>query len=104
MNPFISLSPTDPYVIYFARLGYTVTWDMNTRQGLKWYEILEDGKLTAQIDMGIPLADAIEDITCWAQGRDATSKSDYTIIAPPGERTDRLFAKVAANPLPQPIL
>lgn len=99
MNLFISLSPTDPYVVYFERLGYTVTWDMNTRQGLKWYEILEDKKLVSQIDMGIPLADAIEDITCWAQGREATSKSNYEIIAPPGERTDRLFAKVAANPL-----
>lgn len=55
MNPFASLSPTDPYVLYFTRLGYTVSWDMNTRQGLKWYEILEDGKLACQIDMGIPL-------------------------------------------------
>ncbi len=104
MNPFTNLSPTDPYVLYFTRLGYTVSWDMNTRQGLKWYEILESGKLAAQIDMDIPLADAIEDITCWAQGRDATSKSNYTIIAPPGARTDRLFAKVAANQFTQPTL
>lgn len=102
MHPFSQLSDTDPYVIYFSRLGYTVDWDMNTRQGLKWYEILEDGKLVSQIDMGIPLADVIEDIACWAQGRDATSKSDYAIIAPPCAATDRLFAKVAANPLSQP--
>lgn len=104
MHPSATLSPTDPYVLYFTRLGYTVDWDMNTHKGLEWYEILEDGKLVSQIDMGIPLADVIEDITCWAQGREATSKSDYTIIAPPGARTDRLFAKVAANQLPQSTL
>lgn len=104
MHSFATLSPTDPYVLYFTRLGYTVSWDMNTRQGLKWYEISEAGEMACQIDMGIPLEDAIEDITCWAQGREATSKSNYEIIAPPCERTDRLFAKVAANQLPQSTL
>lgn len=100
MDPLSSLSDTDPYVLYFTRLGYTVSWDMNTRQGLEWYEIFEAGTLVCQIDMGIPLADAIEDITCWAQGREATSKSNYAVIAPDCAATDRLFSKVAANQIP----
>lgn len=103
MNPLAELTDTDPYVVYFNRLGYTVSWDTNTRQGLEWYEILEAGELVCQIDMGIPLADAIEDITCWAQGREATSKSNYAIIAPPSIRTDRLFRNVANNQMTQPI-
>lgn len=100
MNFLTELLATDPYLVYFINLGYTVSWDAKLNQGLRWYEILEDGKLVAQIDMEIPLADAVEDITCWAQGREATSKSNYTIAAPSGEATDRLFQKVAANPLP----
>lgn len=63
---------------YFEILGYRVGWDQNYRRGQSWYELYdEDDHLVAQIDMGFPLADIIEDMIAWHEGRDATSKSDW---------------------------
>lgn len=83
---------------YFEALGYTVGWDQNRTHG-SWHEIKDSkGDLICQIDMGVPLADIVEDMTAMAAGRPGTSGSDYTICAPPG--CPRLFAlagRVAKN-------
>jgi hypothetical protein len=45
---------------YFESLGYQCDWDRCG--GQKYHEILKDGELVAQIDMGIPLQAIKEDL------------------------------------------
>lgn len=76
-SPFSKIK--DEITDYFESLGYKTTWDCNTRQGIEWYEILEDNHLVCQIDIGVPLADLIEDMLCWEQDKEGTSKSNNTV-------------------------
>jgi hypothetical protein len=82
---------------YFEKLGYRVSWDMNTRAHEKWWEIFDKktDELIIQIDMGVPLADIIEDICCFAKGKkEGTSKSDYKFSGEPGPRMNAFYKKV----------
>lgn len=81
---------------YFEKMGYRVSWDMNTRAGEKWWEIFDKktGQLIVQIDMGVPLADIIEDICCFHKDKDGTSKSDYKISGEPSPMMKNFFKKV----------
>jgi len=82
---------------YFEKLGYRVSWDMNTRAGEKWWEIFDkkSGQLIVQIDLGVPLADIIEDICCFHKGKtEGTSKSNYKFSGEPGPRMNAFYKKV----------
>ena len=80
---------------FFERLGYYVTWDHNYRRGEEWYELYEDDHMVAQIDTGFPLADIVEDMIAWHEGREATSKSDWTCSGEPNsKRMKELFRRV----------
>ncbi len=77
---------------YFEKLGYWVTWDFNARSREQWWELYAD-ELVAQIDMGVPLIDILEDLCQFHLGKDGTSKSDYKINGH-GPKFDELLRKV----------
>jgi hypothetical protein len=85
MNPFEEIK--GEVAEYFRDLGYQVTWDFKQSAFERWYEIMDGGKLAVQIDMGIPLADIIEDFLCFYQGKEGTSKSDYKISVDLNDQT-----------------
>lgn len=100
MNPFSypETQNTRDVVAYFTRLGYKVGWDMNTREGVRWHEIIDaDGKTVMQVDHGISLMGLREDIICWHEGREATSSEDYTVYVGgiDNPRAAELFRRVA---------
>ena len=64
---------------YFEKLGYQITWDFKTTTRETWWEIIKGEKLVAQIDMGVPLCDIIEDFCQFYLGKSGTSKSNYKV-------------------------
>ncbi len=54
----------------------------------------EDGHLAAQVDQGVALADIVEDMIAWHEGREATSKSDWICSGEKGKEMDLLFKRV----------
>jgi len=79
---------------YFEKLGYQVTWDF--RSGERWWEIIKDDDLVAQIDMGVPLSDIVEDFCCFHLGKSGTSKSDYKVNGH-GPQFDEMLKRVYEN-------
>ena len=92
MNPLTEVH--DEFTALFESLGYKVSWDFNKGSGTSWYEIMDDRGLVCQIDMGVPLADIVEDLVSLSNGGEMISKSDYTISGPAGKRFDKMCEKV----------
>lgn len=78
---------------FFEQLGYYVTWGHNYRRGEEWFELYDDDVMVAQVDTGVPLKDIVEDMIAWHQGREATSKSDWTCIGNPDSKEMKLLFK-----------
>lgn len=98
MSPFDSVN--DEITRFFESLGYGTSWDFERKSGARWYEVLKDDVLVAQIDMHAPLADLIEDMSAWHEGKpspDRPGSADYGVYMPEGEDADELLAKVAAS-------
>jgi hypothetical protein len=58
----------DEFARFFRGLGFQVDWDFSRRDGARWYEILDDGKLLCQVDMHAPLAEFLGDLPHFAAG------------------------------------
>jgi len=104
MNPFSypETQNTRDVVAYFTRLGYKVSWDMNTREGIRWHEIIDaDNNVVAQVTHEVSLAALHEDMICWHEGRDGTSDEDYVVhVGEIGNPLAKiLYRKVAENPI-----
>lgn len=76
---------------YFTDLGYKVLDDFSSKTRECWHEIYGDDGLICQIDKGVPLKDILEDLKCFAEGKDGTSKLDYTISMPDDEYTQKFL-------------
>ena len=76
----LSTGVDDDVVRYVRALWFEVTWDMSMRRRQRWYEIYDGDRLLCQIDMGIPLANILEDLPHMAEGRVGTSAGpDYEV-------------------------
>lgn len=71
----------DPLAQLFESLGYEVTWD-GTMAGERWYEVLKDGALFVQIDIGISLEHLQWDFADDLAGREMSSPFEGTISGP----------------------
>lgn len=87
-----NLAETKSVVQYFEALGYVVSWDRDSNGA--WFELLKKGKMFAQIEMGIPLSDIIEDLICWHLKKPTTSKSDWTLSGPNSATLSEMLRKV----------
>jgi hypothetical protein len=77
-SPFAEID--DEVTRFFRSLGYWVTWDFSRESREKWYEIYDGDELVYQADVGVPLADLLEDLECFARGKEqGTSASNYTV-------------------------
>ncbi len=92
-KPTIFKTPLDEVSEFFKDLGYEVDWDFK-HGGNSWWEIGSSGKIICQIDMNVPLAHIIEDMTCWAEGRPTTSPSDWELRGPNSKRLSYLLQAV----------
>jgi hypothetical protein len=88
----LSKSVDDEVARFFQSLGYEVDWDFDSKG--RWYEIGDDKGVFCQIDSGVPLAHIIEDMACFADGKDGTSASDYEIRGTHSERGRKLLRAV----------
>ena len=99
MNPLTEVK--NEVTAYFEALGYETTWDFKRSTGEHWHEICDDEGLVAQIDMGVPLTDIVEDVIAWYEKRDTTTNGkEYTINLPPGKRANLLLKRVAKRGMP----
>ena len=95
MNPLDKVN--DEVAIFFRGLGYTVDWDFKWDNGERWYQI-EDGEgVICQPDLGVPLADLIEDFVCLHEGREPTSKTEYSMWCEPNSPRFKKLAKLVAE-------
>lgn len=90
----LSPTPDNDITRYFVKLGYKVSWDFSRRTDDQWYEINDDQGEVAQIDMTCTLAGLREDMTCWREGREATSADNGRIALPDTARSKRLLKRV----------
>jgi hypothetical protein len=58
----------DEFARFFRALGFQVDWDFSKRDGLRWYEIIDDGKLLCQVDMHVSLSEFLADLPHFAAG------------------------------------
>jgi hypothetical protein len=88
----------DEFARYFRARGLVVTWDFNRRQTERWYEILKNGKLLMQVDMGTPLAAFLEDLPHFARGEDQGTSAgpEYKVNGTP-ETAAELLAIIESS-------
>jgi hypothetical protein len=92
--PILTPEPKKNEIVeYFEGLGYKVDYDYSQRLGESWHEICDDKGLIAQIDIGVPLKDILQDLCQFHLGKPGISKSDYKICGS-GPRFDEMLKEV----------
>jgi hypothetical protein len=84
----------DEFARYFRALGYEVTWDFQRKTGEHWYEIYEGGVLLCQISKKAPLAEFLDDLPHFAEGRRGVGPTDYWIACEDDEKLRAIATRV----------
>lgn len=96
MNPLKEIK--DDVTIYFESLGYEVTWDFSARDREHWYEILKDGELICQFDMGVPISRLLKDIPRFLQGKSGTDGPPYRFNCEDDDELRELYQRMKGKP------
>lgn len=90
MNKQISNQHDEDVIDFFAKNGFTNSWDFS-KSGEKWNEFFLNGELICQLDMGVPLDHLIEDLKCWKDNKEPTSSSDYILFVGENKKNLRIL-------------